>query len=388
MGLLPPRGFLWSLRLRGYISYLCGMTNGECADITLLDQGFVQLICSLVLLSGIVDRRRILEALASVPKPDLVIRVDTPLELVEARLLERRQRLGPIQRRLELNLKTSFEQVKIVEMLSEMLASQGQRSMKIGCFDERSLTAATEKVLAEVRSMPVRPVDDAGTAEGPNDERQYQDRTFARRYLTAYAGPFRLKTLAAWMIATLERRHVARALKQCQPPPAVLLDVPCGTGKLAKVLATMETEVVGADLSTAMIELARGAYPTSRFHGFACGSAEQLPFRTAAFDTVVCLRLMHLVPPASRRNITKELARVTSRHVIVSFGVLTSFQLFRLKIRRAIVRGTSAPHPVRFADLQTEIEEAGLHITQWRRILPALSCEYLLTLEKVGAGRA
>src|SRR5437588_822513 len=252
MGLLPPRGFLWSLRLRGYISYLCGMTNGACADITLLDLGFVQLTCSLVLLSGIVDRRRILEALASVPKPDLVIRVDTPLELVEARLLERRQRLGPIQRRLELNLKTSFEQVKIVEMLSEMLASQGQRSMKIGCFDERSLTAATEKVLAEVRSMPVRPVDDAGTAEGPNDERQYQDRTFARRYLTAYAGPFRLKTLAAWMIATLERRHVARALKQCQPPPAVLLDVPCGTGKLAKVLATMETEVVGADLSTAM----------------------------------------------------------------------------------------------------------------------------------------
>src|SRR5437588_5580522 len=256
MGLLPPRGFLWSLRLRGYISYLCGMTNGECADITLLDQGFVQLICSLVLLSGIADRRRIVEALACVPKSDLVIRVDTPLELIEARLLERRQRLGPIQRRLELNLQTSLKQAKIVEMLSEMLTSEGQRWMNIDCFDERSLAVATEKILAEVRSMPVRPLDDAATAGGaapsPNDERQYQDRTFARRYLTAYAGPFRLKTLAAWIIATLERRHVARALRQCQPPPAVLLDVPCGTGKLAKVLATMETEVVGADLSTAM----------------------------------------------------------------------------------------------------------------------------------------
>jgi hypothetical protein len=30
--------------------------------------------------------------------------------------------------------------------------------------------------------------------------------------------------------------------------------------------------------------------------------------------------------------------------------------------------------------LLAEIEEAGLHITQWRRILPAPSCEYLLTL--------
>jgi SAM-dependent methyltransferase len=213
--------------------------------------------------------------------------------------------------------------------------------------------------------------------------RRYQDCTYARRYLTAYARPFRLKTLAARIIATLERRHVARALRECQPPPALLLDMPCGTGKLAKVLTTMETEVVGADLSMAMMALARGAYPASRFRGFACGSAERLPFCTAAFDTAVCLRLMHLVPPATRRNMMKELARVTSRHVIVSFGVLTSFQLLRLKIRRAIFRGTPAPYPVRFADLRAEIEEAGLRLARWRRILPLLSCEYLLTLEKL-----
>jgi hypothetical protein len=73
MGLLPPRSFLWSMRLRGYISNLREMTidGTACADITLLDQGFVQIISSLVLLSGIVDRRRIAEALARVPKSDL-----------------------------------------------------------------------------------------------------------------------------------------------------------------------------------------------------------------------------------------------------------------------------------------------------------------------------
>jgi hypothetical protein len=80
----------------------------------------------------------------------------------------------------------------------------------------------------------------------------------------------------------------------------------------------------------------------------------------------------------------KELARVASRRVIVSFGVGSSFQLLRLKIRRAVFRGTSTPYPVRFADLRTEIEGAGLRIARVRRILPILSCEHLLTLEKLG----
>jgi hypothetical protein len=69
MGLLPPRNRLWSMRLRSYLSQLWGMSIGSDAvsDITLLDQGFVQIISSLVLLSGIVDRRRIAEARSGDP---------------------------------------------------------------------------------------------------------------------------------------------------------------------------------------------------------------------------------------------------------------------------------------------------------------------------------
>jgi tRNA/tmRNA/rRNA uracil-C5-methylase (TrmA/RlmC/RlmD family) len=233
-----------------------------------------------------------------------VIRVDTPLELLEARLVERRQHLGPIQRRLELNLQASLEQAKIIEMLSGMLASAGQCSLTISHPDKASLAAATEKILAEVRARASRPVGVAATtgdaADSPTHERRYQDRAFARRYLGAYEGPIRLKTLAAWIIATLERRCVARALRECQPPPAVVLDMPCGTGKLAKLLTPMGTRVVSADLSMPMMECAKRDYQAAHFSGFVCGSAEQLPFCTAAFDTAVCLRFMHLVSPASR----------------------------------------------------------------------------------------
>lgn len=331
-----------------------------------------------------------------------MIRVDAPSKVLEVRLLERWKHLGLVQRWLELDPQTRPDQVKTVEVLSELLASKGQHFVTISCTDKSSLAAAIEEILAEVRSRagmpsdtvtpPEREIDRATSggpgaiagraAHAPRDERSYQDWTFARRYLGAYEGPIRPSTLAAWIIATREQRCVAQALSECQPPPAVVLDMPCGTGKLASVLTTMGAQVVGADLSLAMMELAKEPYQAPRFSGFVCGNAERLPFCTAAFDTVVCLRFMHLVPPASRQNVMKELARVASRRVIVSFGVGSPFQLLRLKVRHAIFRGTSTPHPARLADLRIEIEQAGLHITQWRRILPILSCEYLLTLEK------
>jgi thymidylate kinase len=159
MGLLPPRSFLWSMRLRGYISYLCDMSisNPSGADITLLDQGFVQLVCSFVVLSGIVDTLRITEALACIPKPDLLIRVDASFEVLGTRLSKRRQHLGPIQRQLELDLQTSLKQVNIVKMLSEMLASEEPGLVTISCSDERSMAGSIEKIISEVRSRTDKP---------------------------------------------------------------------------------------------------------------------------------------------------------------------------------------------------------------------------------------
>jgi hypothetical protein len=163
MDLLPPRSFIWSMRLRGYISKLCAMSIGcsNTTDIVLVDQGFIQLICSLVLLSGVVDRRRIADALACVPQPDLVIRMEAPLNVLERRLIERRQRLGPIQRLLELDLKMSMAQVEIVKMLCEMLGPQ--RLVTNIYSDDGSSADVVEKVMSEVQSrLAQSAADDSG----------------------------------------------------------------------------------------------------------------------------------------------------------------------------------------------------------------------------------
>jgi len=148
MQLLPPRNPLWAIRLRGYCSQLLGQST-EGADIVILDQGWIQFVCSLVLLSHVDGNGRIAKALAQIPKPDIVARIHAPLDVVEERVRQRHQRLGTIQRWLELDL-TASSQVRVVEMISEILSGGGQRFVELDCSDRHSSTAAIEAMLPEI----------------------------------------------------------------------------------------------------------------------------------------------------------------------------------------------------------------------------------------------
>jgi ubiquinone/menaquinone biosynthesis C-methylase UbiE len=84
------------------------------------------------------------------------------------------------------------------------------------------------------------------------------------------------------------------------------LDVGCGTGALAYVLADHVAEVVGVDASEAYVEAAREHAPPGCT--FLVGDATALPFPYGDFDLVGCLRVLHHV----RRPelVVSELARV------------------------------------------------------------------------------
>src|SRR6185312_16455056 len=84
------------------------------------------------------------------------------------------------------------------------------------------------------------------------------------------------------------------------------LDVGCGTGALAYVLAEHVREVVGVDEREAFIEAARGSAPPGCT--FVVADATALPFPYGDFDLVGCLRVLHHV----RRPelVVSEIARV------------------------------------------------------------------------------
>jgi ubiquinone/menaquinone biosynthesis C-methylase UbiE len=78
-------------------------------------------------------------------------------------------------------------------------------------------------------------------------------------------------------------------------PSATLLDVACGPGFISAALDGSGVTVVGADLSTEMIRLARTLNPRGTFEQ---ADAAALPFADASFDAVSCnFGLLHFGDP-------------------------------------------------------------------------------------------
>jgi len=212
----------------------------------------------------------------------------------------------------------------------------------------------------------------------------YQDAAVARAYFDAYAGRFRLRSLPARVIALQERRYVKAALAQCQPSPKTILDVPCGTGKSATVLAESQaTCIIGGDVSTQMMEFAKQAYGLFKsFHGLVQCDATQLPFQDASFDAVICLRLLHRTPDQIRRQIIAELVRVSRHYVIVSYGLVDRWHRFRLRLRNLVTGGVTVPYPITFEAAAKDLQASGLEVISRYPVMPFLSSQTLILLRK------
>ena len=155
-------------------------------------------------------------------------------------------------------------------------------------------------------------------------------------------------------------------------PPATLVDVPVGTGRLAASMAAAGYRVTGVDVSAQMIDRAKArlaALPESIRPDLAVGDAEAMPFEDASVDAVISLRLSGHLPPATRVAVLREFARVSRGHVIVAYYDARSLQG---RIRGPARRGLSW-NPVRLADIDGELTAAGLHRVARRFMLRGVS---------------
>jgi SAM-dependent methyltransferase len=155
-----------------------------------------------------------------------------------------------------------------------------------------------------------------------------------------FRGPLRVQF--DWLAPVWEGRRgpealapLEAALARVEPLPRRALDIGTGTGKAARLVAARfpTAEVVGVDLSPAMVREARALLPsplTDRVR-FEVADAAALPFADGAFDLVVLLNMIPFVA---------ELARVTAPGgtlVVASFGgpstpIYTPFETLRAQL--------------------------------------------------------
>jgi SAM-dependent methyltransferase len=108
-------------------------------------------------------------------------------------------------------------------------------------------------------------------------------------------------------------RPILAAVAGLPSPPARVLDLGTGTGRIARALAERwpEAEVVGADASTGMLDEARRLGGRVRYDA---ADASALPYPDGSFELVA---LNNMIP------FFDELARVTAPggHVAIAFGM-------------------------------------------------------------------
>ena len=128
VGLLPPRNFTWSIRLHQYLMRLFRSWEAAVAagHAVLFDQAFVQAVASLTLLCRAPDWTLVERALDAVPKPDALILLTAPRNVLEARLTDRHRRQGHMERLLELDLATNLRTIGIIERLHGLLRERGR----------------------------------------------------------------------------------------------------------------------------------------------------------------------------------------------------------------------------------------------------------------------
>ena len=152
MRIMPPQSILWSIRLRQYIWRFSHtwhtFSKRDC--VVIFDQAFIQVICSLVLLAAASDETHILQALELVPKPDLLVRLDAPREILTARLIERERRQSWIDWLLEFDLKTNLRSIEVLHQIYELLQPNVGPSIDIECIDIHALNQAAHQLEHEV----------------------------------------------------------------------------------------------------------------------------------------------------------------------------------------------------------------------------------------------
>lgn len=87
-----------------------------------------------------------------------------------------------------------------------------------------------------------------------------------------------------------------------------VLDLGCGNGRLLDMLAGLEFDYLGVDMSANLLEIAKEKHRNNKFLKM---DGKTIPAPDNYFDVVFCLAVLHHIPSfASRQEFLKEICRV------------------------------------------------------------------------------
>jgi len=136
-------------------------------------------------------------------------------------------------------------------------------------------------------------------------------------------------------MSTRREFQLLHRLLGSQPRSHTLLELPCGGGRLSPAMAKFADLLIEADVAVGQVQYGRQNSRSETPQVWMTASALSIPFREAAVDGVVCIRLCHhLHQPEERQQLLGELLRVARRFVIMTFFDFHSLKNLLHRARR------------------------------------------------------
>jgi len=185
-----------------------------------------------------------------------------------------------------------------------------------------------------------------------------------------------------------EMRLVDRAFAAI-PKSHRVLDVPCGGGRVTVHLARQGYAMSAADLSDAMLKLAR---QHTASEGVTCPvekqDIEKLTYPDRQFDTVVSFRLFHHFPDREiRARVVRELCRVARQYVALSYFSPLSVTSVKRTLRAALGGKRSEKHATSLAEIKGYFAQAGFRLVKDHAQAPLIHTLHLALFERATEGK-
>lgn len=202
----------------------------------------------------------------------------------------------------------------------------------------------------------------------------------------------RFSTLSGKLSDWLDKRAIGSALTGV-PADAPLLDLPCGTGRiLHHMYISGRHNLVGADISTQMLDVAKGKMNGRSSVEFAIADATKTGFPADAFQAITSIRFMGHLPAQTRQSVLREFWRICSGLVVVEYPqrsvaagwVKRVLRVFTVQAR--LGQGQWSWNVLSAADLDAEFRAAGLTIVRKVRKLPLLSDSVFIVARRLPIG--
>jgi ubiquinone/menaquinone biosynthesis C-methylase UbiE len=221
-----------------------------------------------------------------------------------------------------------------------------------------------------------------GSASHQLARERFSRKSLADIYPTEYSNRWR------------DRREKACILKCLEsiPSGSRVLDLPCGTGRMTRILVSRGYDVTGADVSEAMLSRARDNFREYRKRLGAKAPNVQFEIRDVLatgynndqFQGISCIRLFHHFDDSeTRRRALRELRRICSGSIVVTF--LNSFALDKYSSwLKAKIRGQKhdSQLPIPFKTFAADVKAANLKIDKKIAAHWGISSRWFLVLSR------